>query len=175
MCRLISFLRRQKGQAITEFALILPFLLLLIGGIVDFGLAFFIGQMVGNAAREGARVGATIRPAEGTRMFPSTETSSCRVDTSCSDGSTTSTVLLAAKDALPSSNLFNGFIITSTFTAASSETASDAAVQVVVEGTYNWFLIGPLLNSTLPLVGGHPFGSNVFLSRTATMRWEWQN
>lgn len=173
MRRLISFLRRQKGQAITEFALILPFLLLLIGGIVDFGLAFFIGQIVQNAAREGARVGATIRPDARTTTFPSTETTSCQVDTSC--GETDSTVLRAAKGAFPSSNLFNGFTITSTFSAASSATASDAAVQVVVQGTYNWFLIGPLLNSTLPLVGGHPFGSNVSLSRAATMRWEWQN
>jgi Flp pilus assembly protein TadG len=173
MYKLISFLRRQKGQAITEFALILPFLLLLIGGIVDFGLAFFIGQMTENAAREGARVGATIRPAVGTTTFPTTETTSCQVDTSC--GSTTSTVLLAAKDALPASNLFNGFTITSTFSAASSATASDAAVEVVVEGAYNWFLVGPLINSTLPLIGGGSIGSNLSLSRAATMRWEWQN
>ena len=173
MYKLISFLRMQKGQAITEFALILPFLLLLIGGIVDFGLAFFIGQMTENAAREGARVGATIRPAAGTTTFPTAEETSCQVDTDC--GSSTSTIMLAAKDALPASNLFNGFTITSTFNAASSATASDAAVEVVVQGTYNWFLIGPLLNSTLPLVGGHSFVSNLSLSRAATMRWEWQN
>lgn len=47
--------RRDRGVALVEFAIVLPLLLLLIGGIVDFGRAFFTEVMLTNAAREGAR------------------------------------------------------------------------------------------------------------------------
>src|SRR5690606_17088398 len=43
------------GQALAEFALVLPILLLLIAGIIEFGRAFHIQQVVTDAAREGAR------------------------------------------------------------------------------------------------------------------------
>ena len=61
MSRIISLLKNTRGQSITEFALILPFVLVLIGGVVDFGLAFFVGYVVENAAREGARRAAVNR------------------------------------------------------------------------------------------------------------------
>ena len=44
------------GQALIEMALILPLLLLVIGGIMDFGFLFLRYEVVTNAAREGARV-----------------------------------------------------------------------------------------------------------------------
>ncbi|MGD2148822.1 MAG: pilus assembly protein [Anaerolineae bacterium] len=47
----------RRGQELLEYALVLPLLLLLIFGIVDFGLAFFAYNSVANAAREGARAG----------------------------------------------------------------------------------------------------------------------
>ena len=49
--------RSEKGQGIVEFALILPILLFLIMGIIQFGLIFLGHISVSNAAREGARVG----------------------------------------------------------------------------------------------------------------------
>jgi Flp pilus assembly protein TadG len=47
--------RGRKGQALAEFALILPILFLLIAGIVEFGRGWNIKQAVTDAAREGAR------------------------------------------------------------------------------------------------------------------------
>jgi Flp pilus assembly protein TadG len=47
--------RAERGQALAEFALVLPLLMLLIGGIVEFGRAWNIKQAVTDAAREGAR------------------------------------------------------------------------------------------------------------------------
>ncbi len=44
-----------QGQAIVEFALIAPILILLIMGVFDLGLAFFTNITLQNAAREGAR------------------------------------------------------------------------------------------------------------------------
>lgn len=45
-----------RGQALVEFALILPILLILLLGILDFGRAIAAYNSVSNAARSGARV-----------------------------------------------------------------------------------------------------------------------
>jgi Flp pilus assembly protein TadG len=44
-----------RGQALLEFALVLPILLLLVLGIVEFGRIWNINQMVSDTTREGAR------------------------------------------------------------------------------------------------------------------------
>ena len=52
----------ERGAAAVEFALIVPILLTMVFGIVDFGLAINRYAMVNNAAREGVReasLGAT--------------------------------------------------------------------------------------------------------------------
>ncbi|MFP4177030.1 MAG: TadE/TadG family type IV pilus assembly protein [Planctomycetota bacterium] len=49
---------RSRGQALVEFALVLPLFLLLILSAVDFGRAYLRLHMLTNAAREGARVGS---------------------------------------------------------------------------------------------------------------------
>lgn len=54
-------LRNQKGVSAVEFALVLPVLLLFLGGTIDFGIIFFVNHMTGNAAREGARLAASQR------------------------------------------------------------------------------------------------------------------
>ena len=51
-------LKSQKGSAVLEAALILPILLMLLSGLVEFGEVFRIQQALTNAAREGARIGA---------------------------------------------------------------------------------------------------------------------
>lgn len=47
--------KKQRGAAAVELAILLPIVLLIIGGIVDFGRFFFYGIQLTNAAREGAR------------------------------------------------------------------------------------------------------------------------
>jgi hypothetical protein len=49
------FDRRERGTAIIEFALVFPFLLVLTLTVVDLSRAFFIKNMLHQAAREGAR------------------------------------------------------------------------------------------------------------------------
>lgn len=46
---------RATGQSLVEFALILPILLLIIMGVVDFGRAIYDYNAIGNAAREAGR------------------------------------------------------------------------------------------------------------------------
>jgi Flp pilus assembly protein TadG len=48
--------RRRRGLVIVEFAVVLPLLLLLLFGIVEFGWLFMVRQTLINAAREGCRV-----------------------------------------------------------------------------------------------------------------------
>ncbi len=48
-----------KGQALVEMAFLLPVFLLLAFGMVDLGRAFYYQEAIANAAREGARYGAT--------------------------------------------------------------------------------------------------------------------
>ena len=50
--------RGERGQALAEFAMILPVFFLLLFCLVDFGRAFYSWLVLTNAAREGARVGA---------------------------------------------------------------------------------------------------------------------
>jgi Flp pilus assembly protein TadG len=54
----IMNLKRKKGQALLETALILPFLILILAGIIDIGLLFNNDLVISNAAREGARIAA---------------------------------------------------------------------------------------------------------------------
>ena len=49
---------REHGASAVEFALILPLLVVLVFGIIEFGLAFTRSQAMQAAAREGGRVAA---------------------------------------------------------------------------------------------------------------------
>lgn len=49
-----------SGQALVEFAFVLPLLILLMVVILDLGIIFYTQMTVTNAAWEGARAGATI-------------------------------------------------------------------------------------------------------------------
>lgn len=53
-----QFWRRDDGAVAVEFALVLPILVVLVFGIVQFGLFFNRQQGIHAAAREGARIGA---------------------------------------------------------------------------------------------------------------------
>lgn len=50
-------LKNDKGQSLVEFAILLPVLLLLLMGILEFGLILNSYLTINNSAREGARLG----------------------------------------------------------------------------------------------------------------------
>ena|SRR5687767_10836367 len=52
--------RRDRGAEVLEMALILPILLLLIFGMIEFGWFFYLQHNLQAAAREGARTGAML-------------------------------------------------------------------------------------------------------------------
>jgi Flp pilus assembly protein TadG len=47
--------QRSRGQALVEFALVLPVFILLLAGMIDFGFGFYSYMTVINGARSGAR------------------------------------------------------------------------------------------------------------------------
>jgi len=54
-------IRREKGVAALEFAIVLPVLVLLALGICQFGILFYNQQVIINASREAARAGIVQR------------------------------------------------------------------------------------------------------------------
>ena len=47
----------ERGGPTVEFALLLPVLILILFGTIEFGLAFYSQEVLTNASREGARAG----------------------------------------------------------------------------------------------------------------------
>ena len=58
----------EKGVIAVEFTLLLPMLVTLLAGIIEFGFALYFQEVITNASREAARAGIVIgdpRPTEG--------------------------------------------------------------------------------------------------------------
>ena len=80
--------RDDRGAAAAELAIVLPIFLILVMGIVEFGLAFNRLQGVHAAAREAARTGAVAPGSECARAFDALDGLgvvgfTCSVDQSC--------------------------------------------------------------------------------------------
>jgi Flp pilus assembly protein TadG len=54
-------LKDQKGAAAVEFAIVLPLLMMMLFGIIEFSIAFYDKAMITNASREGARSGIVLK------------------------------------------------------------------------------------------------------------------
>ncbi len=64
-------LRSERGAIAVEFAIILPVLMLFVFGIVDFGHAWFVKQVLQNSCREGARYATRYQTDNGgNRVLP---------------------------------------------------------------------------------------------------------
>lgn len=51
--------RRQRGTSLVEMAIVLPLLLLVLFGMIEYGWIFLKSQQLTNAARHGARIAVT--------------------------------------------------------------------------------------------------------------------
>ena len=62
---LVLAVRNAKGQSVVEISLITPLLLIALYIPADFGIAFFVANIAGTVARDGARVGSEIGKSGG--------------------------------------------------------------------------------------------------------------
>lgn len=67
MLRIKKDIQEEKGQSLVEFALILPVLIILIFGMIEFGWLLNAKITLNSAVREGARVGAVINATDTER------------------------------------------------------------------------------------------------------------
>ncbi|TMC53445.1 MAG: pilus assembly protein [Chloroflexi bacterium] len=74
MSKVTKYMRSQRSQGLTEFAIIAPIILLLTFGIIDFGRALYVYITLQQAANEGARVAVRasyfIDPSGGSHNWP---------------------------------------------------------------------------------------------------------
>jgi Flp pilus assembly protein TadG len=54
-------LRSEQGTAVVEFALVLPLLLVIVFGIIEFSFILYNQAMITNASREGSRAGIIVQ------------------------------------------------------------------------------------------------------------------
>jgi len=66
---MVKLIKPKRGQAIIEFAFILPLLAILIVGIIDFSILFYDKAVITNASREGARQGSIFRSNASTGAY----------------------------------------------------------------------------------------------------------
>jgi len=56
----MMYLKREDGAAAVEFAILLPILIVILFGTIEFGLILYDQEVITNASREGARYGIVI-------------------------------------------------------------------------------------------------------------------
>jgi hypothetical protein len=61
--------RGERGQELAELGITLVLFLLLVGGVMQFGHAFMVANMITHAARDGARLGASWSKRDANKNF----------------------------------------------------------------------------------------------------------
>lgn len=144
-------LRDQGGAVVVEFALIVPMLLLVVFGVLDFGYMLNRSTVVSNASRDGARVaslGGTHADILGTIT---SELAAAGIPTS----SPTTVIKIDCKKV-------DGTACNATSTSYDTQAESGATALVTV--TYNYAYITPLISQI--------FGSTQSLVQPTQMRVE---
>jgi Flp pilus assembly protein TadG len=149
----------RKGQAMVEFSLTFVLLLVIAWIPADFGLAFFTGQQVQNAAREGARI-AAVDPFLLTQLGGNT-TLTCAAPCSGQINVLQVTAARLSNVLLRTTNI--------TLTYPASGAGCNQMLTMQVQGTYNYFFY-----QLLHLLGATNDLNTVTITRTTTMRYEHQ-
>lgn len=137
---------RAEGQNLVEFAIVLPLLLAIFVGIIEFGNAWRTSQTVTNAAREGARFAAV-----------------------ASSSTTTDAIIARVKERLAAAGV-DSSSATVTVTGDCTVGCTGDPVMVSVDLPFQFYLVGPVVGLIWGQSGSGP--STVTLSSTTTMRNE---
>jgi Flp pilus assembly protein TadG len=145
---LFGVFRQKQGSIALEFAIIIPVFFLLVFGIVDFGHAWYMRQIISNASREGARYGTRYSSVGGTRVIPNT------LNPSISSYLTSKYSSILPSDA-------NMQVTPGGTGYTSGNTGDDLSVKV--DATKHWWVVGHLVPG---------IGSTTTLSSTTWMKVE---
>ena len=142
--------KRQEGASAVEFALILPLLLILVFGIIEFSILFYDKAMITNASREGARVGIVYQYQDGGPNHPD-------------DTEIAAAIVQYVQNHLIS---FGAGSVVSTTITRNGDSSGDP-LRVTVNYQYNFLVFDSLLS----LVGGS-LSNGISLAAETVMRME---
>lgn len=123
---------KERGAALIEFTLVVPLLLLLIFGLIEFSLMFYDKAVITNASREVAREFAIYRQTP--------------VDKAYLDG----VVTQYAQNRLISLSAGTVPVLETLPVDPTNKTSSDQYVTASVTYTYDWFFLPGFMRNTLP-------------------------
>jgi len=107
-----------RGQSLIEFAFVLPILVIMIGGVFEFGMLFMTNHIVQNACREGVRLAV---------VLPNLEDDDPRV-------------ISRIEELIPDAELFSAFEDGITNNGIYDCEVNDQ-VTVTISGTYNFNIL----------------------------------
>ena len=153
MKRVVQHLN-ERGAALVEFAIVLPLLLLLAFGIIEFGFLLYNKAMLTNASREGAR--------EGILFNSDRPSATLQSDVLAKVGAYCQTRMIP-KTGVPTTTVVSGGCLTS----AVNERAGKP---LVVNVTFAYpFIVFP---NIAKMFGSSTLGSSLTLNAESTMRCE---
>ena len=129
-------LRAERGVVAVEFAIILPVLLLLVFGIIDFGHALYMKHVMSDASREGARYGTRYATIGSNRILPKNLSPSVASYVSTTYGLTSRLPCDAAPQVTPGGP---------GATWADVTTLAGKDLIVTITATKTWFVLGTLI------------------------------
>jgi Flp pilus assembly protein TadG len=146
--------RPQNGTSTVEFAMIVPFLLIMLFGIMEFGLLLYDKAVITNASREAARSGIAYKNPKLTN----TEIKTVAVTYASNYLVSSSNVKLSSSNVtvLPATPL-------------PVATISGTPLTVTVTYPYTFFVFGNLFNAYM---GGSFTNNQISLSATTVMKHE---
>jgi Flp pilus assembly protein TadG len=121
----VALIRRCRGQAIIEFTLMLPIILVIVGGLTDLGLALYASISTQNAVREGARLAAA--------------------------GASSGTVVSEVTSRIASIGQLTNISVASPTTGSMSACAGQQSVTVTATGTYHFAFLKYINFDTLSI------------------------
>ena len=151
-CRLARNAQQDRGAAAVEFALLLPVLLLLVFGIIDFGRALNAQITLTQAAREGARLAALGDP---------------NVVSGAQSAATDLSPVSVTVATCPTGTTSGASCVTVTTCPAG---AGAAGIDAVVQASYSFSFVTPI--DGIAGIFGSSFGSTMTLTAQGVMRCE---
>jgi Flp pilus assembly protein TadG len=153
--------RREEAQSLAEFALILPIFLILVFGIIDFGLGLRAYITVAQATREGARFGI-VGNAAGT--FSAGGAGDC-------NGSTTTNIVGKVCSTINGLDLTHLQSVTTVCADTSTTPPCNPGDSIEVHAEYRYHYITPV-KALVTVLSGGSLPNYITVSSTTTMRQE---